>query len=131
MINRTIRTLTASAAAIAAFGFAGASTVSAKAGDVEVRGDCTARSDYKLKLQPRGGTIEYEYEVDSNVNGQRWSVRITDYGVAVFTGTRTTLAPSGSFTVSGRTTNRAGTDAFVARATNAATGEVCTARLSV
>jgi hypothetical protein len=48
----------------------------------------------------------------------------------VFKGARKTVAPSGSFTVEGRTANRSGKDAFVAKATNPATGETCTARIT-
>ena len=56
---------------------------------------------------------------------------ITDNGVQVFKGVKTTIAPSGSFDASGRAANRAGTDAFVAKATNQTTGETCTARISL
>ena len=68
------------------------------------------------------GTIEAEFEVDSNKVGQRWTVTLTDNGVQVFTGARTTTAPSGSFSARARIANRAGRDNVVARATNAATG---------
>ena len=130
MKNRTIRTLAVSAAAVTALGVTGVSPVSAKAGDIVQRGDCSARTDYQFKVQPRGSTFEFEFEVDSNRNGQAWRVRIADNGTVVFKGTRRTVAPSGSFSVSGRTADLAGTDRFVARATNLATGETCIARIS-
>jgi hypothetical protein len=130
MKARTARTVAASAAAVIAVGLTAVSPAAAKDGDIVVRGNCTAATDYKFKVQPRGSVHEYEFEVDSNRNGQAWNVRITDNGVVVFRGTRTTTAPSGSFSVEGRTANRAGTDVFVARATNPTTGERCTARIS-
>jgi len=103
----------------------------AKPGDVIRQGSCSARSDWKLKLGPRDGRIETEFEVDSNRNGQKWNVRLADNGVQVFTGTATTRAPSGSFTVERRIANRAGTDHVVATAKNNATGETCRATASV
>ena len=129
-MNRSARTLAASAAAIVAIGIGVVSPAAAKDGDIKVSGSCTARSTSKFKVGARDGGFEYEFEVDQNKNGQRWNVTITDQGVKVFSGARTTVAPSGSFSVEGRTSNRAGTDTFVAKATNAATGETCTARIS-
>ncbi|MEP1125267.1 MAG: hypothetical protein ABJH68_15385 [Ilumatobacter sp.] len=130
MKTRIVRSVTASAVAIVAVGAIGVGPVSAKAGDIVKKGDCSGSTDYKFKVQPRGSTFEYEFEVDSNRNGQTWNVRITDNAAAVVTGARKTVAPSGSFTVRGRTANRSGQDAFVAKATNPATGETCTARIS-
>jgi hypothetical protein len=129
MKTRIVRTITASAAAIVAVGAVAVGPVSAKDGDIVKSGNCTANTDYKFKVQPRGSIFEYEFEVDSNRNGQTWNVRITDNAAVVFAGARNTVAPSGSFTVRGRTANRAGQDAFVAKASNAATGETCTARI--
>lgn len=130
MNTRTIRTIVASAAAISTLGLVGAGTASAKAGDIVKTGNCSGNTDWKFKVGARDGGFEYEYEVDSNVNGQSWNVRITDNGVVLMKGARTTAAPSGSFSVSGRAANRAGADKFLAKATNPATGETCTARIS-
>ena len=130
MKTRTVRTITASAAALVAVGAIGVGPVSAKAGDIVKSGNCTSSTDYKFKVQPRGSTFEYDFEVDSNRNGQTWNVRITDNAAVVFKGARKTVAPSGSFTVTGRTANRSGQDAFVAKASNASTGETCTARIT-
>lgn len=99
-------------------------------GDVEVSGSCTGRSTSKFKVKSRDGGLEYEFEVDQNRNGQRWNVSIKDQGVTVYSGSKVTVAPSGSFSVERRTANRAGVDTFVAKATNPATGERCTARAS-
>ncbi len=46
-------------------------------------------------------------------------------------GRRTTTAPSGSFSVERRTTDRAGTQRISATARNSRTGEVCRATLTV
>lgn len=104
---------------------------SAKPGDVVVRGSCSAASDWKLKLAPRDGRIEVEYEVDSNVVGQTWSVRIFHNGVRFTRTTATTVAPSGSFTVRRVVANLAGSDTVRAVSTNPATGETCTGRATL
>ena len=129
-LKHTARVL-AAAAGLSVLGGFGASPAMAKAGDVIVTGTCSAGSTYKLKLGPRDGLIETEFEVDSNVVGQTWGVAMTDNGTLVFAGLRTTLAPSGSFTVRPRIRDRVGTDSVVAAAANLATGEVCVARASV
>jgi hypothetical protein len=46
-------------------------------------------------------------------------------------GTKRTTAPSGSFTVSRRVVDRAGTDRIGWRATNPATGETCRGSLQI
>lgn len=72
----------------------------AKSGDIVVKSRCTLGAKSKLKVAPRASDhrTKVEFEVDSNVNGQTWNVRITDNGAAVLTRTKTTAAPSGSFT---------------------------------
>jgi hypothetical protein len=100
-------------------------TASAKDGDVIRRGDCTARSDWKLKLSPENGRIEVEFEVDQNRNGQRWNIRMKRNGNVFWRGSRRTQPPSGSFEVRRLTRNGAGAERIVVRARNARTGEVC------
>ena len=95
------------------------------------QGTCTMASSSKLSAKHDDGGIQTEFEVDSNRVGQNWNVALRDNGVTVFTGTRTTVAPSGSFTVRRFIPNRAGTDKIVAVAKNAATGESCVARVSI
>jgi hypothetical protein len=104
---------------------AGSVPASANDRDVIAGGSCSGRSDWKLKLSPQDGRIEVEYEVDSNVVGQRWRVRIAHDGVVIFRDVRITKAPSGSFTVRLLTRNHVGTDGFRARARNLATDELC------
>lgn len=104
----------------------GIAPAGAKAGDVRVNGTCSSGVTTKMKLGARDGGIEAEVEVDSNRNGQRWSVRMRQNGVLVHNGTSVTVAPSGSFTVRKRLANRAGTDTVTAVSRNAATGQSCT-----
>jgi len=100
----------------------------AKDGDVIRTGACSGRSDWKLKLSDEDGRIEVEFEVDQNVVGDVWRVRIRHGDDLVFAGQRTTKAPSGSFEVRIVERNRAGDDVFRARAVNTDTGETCVGR---
>ena len=99
-------------------------TASAKDGDVIRSGECTARSDWKLKLSPENGRIEVEFEVDQNRNGQKWNIRMKRNGKVFWRGTRRTQPPSGSFEVRRLTRNSAGAERIVIRARNPRTGEV-------
>ena len=127
MKRTTITTAAAGLLTLALVG-GGAGAAQAKGGhDREVRraGHCSAATVWKVKAKHDDGRIEVEVEIDSNRNGQRWSVAIADNGARVFTGSRTTHAPSGSFEVERRIANRGGTDRITAVARNAATGERC------
>ncbi len=88
-------------------------------------------SQWKVKAGHDNSVIETEFEVDSNRVGQVWNVTINDNGARVFTGVRTTTAPSGSFTVVRRIADKAGVDNIVASAKNRATGESCVGRVSI
>ncbi len=105
----------------------------AHAGGQEVirRGSCSAQSDWKLKVKPDNSRLELEFEVDQNVVGEVWRVRIKQNGARIFAGTRTTRGPSGSFEVRRRPADGAGVDRFVARATNLSNGEKCVGRISI
>lgn len=100
-------------------------------GEVITRGRCSGQTDWKLKVKPDDGRLEFEFEVDQNVNGQSWNVRIKQNGSRIFTGSRVTHAPSGSFELRRRPSDSAGTDLFVARATNPSTGETCEGRIGI
>jgi hypothetical protein len=100
-------------------------TASAKDGDIIRRGDCTASSDWKLKLSPEDGRIEVEFEVDQNRNGRRWNVRLMRNGNVFWNGARTTQPPSGSFEVRRLASDGPGEERIVARAKDPSTGEVC------
>lgn len=95
------------------------------------RGSCSAATDWKLKAKPRDGRMEVEFEVDSNRIGQRWTYTLSHDGVVTASGTRTTRAPSGSFSVERRLPNAPGVHTFRATATNASTGETCRASLKI
>ena len=103
----------------------------AKDGDVVRTGNCSAASDWKLKVSPEDGRLEVEFEVDQNRNGQVWNVTLKRNGTQFFSGQRTTMAPSGSFEVHKLTGNGAGTDTIVGRAVNPKTGEVCRGSVSI
>ncbi len=104
---------------------AGTVPAMAKAGDVIKRGSCSGSTDWKLKLSPEDNGIEVEYEVDSNVAGQSWRVKIFQNGDRIFAGTRQTKGASGSFEVRLVADDTAGTDTFRGKAVNRATGESC------
>jgi hypothetical protein len=129
-IMRTIQRLVLSTMLVAG-AIALAPAAGAKAGDVIRTGACSGSSDWKLKLSPEDNGIQLEFQVDSNRVGQTWRVRIRENGVLIFSRTRVTKAPSGSFTVRRLADDTAGTDAFRAAATNVATGETCVGRASI
>ncbi|HET9462190.1 MAG TPA: hypothetical protein VFO56_09660 [Gaiellaceae bacterium] len=108
-----------------------ASIASARDGDVRVAGTCSGASSTKIKLGPRDGRIEVEFEVDQNRNGVVWRVSLTQNGATVFSGTAKTKAPSGSFEVRRILSKTAGLDTVRGTAVNPATGETCTAVASV
>ena len=127
-MTTTLRTraVAAALAGLAALASFGAAPASAKAGDVRVTGTCNKAATTKIKLGLRDGRIETETEVDSNRNGQVWSVRMRQNGVLVLATTATTAAPSGSFSVRKVLPNQAGTDTVTTVSRNAATGQTCT-----
>ena len=104
--------------------------VAAKSTAIVRTGDCSASSDWKLKLTPDDGRLEVEFEVDQNRNGQTWNVVLKHNGKRFWSAQRATKAPSGSFSVRKLTSNAAGADTIVARATNHRTGEACKATVS-
>ena len=101
----------------------------AKDGDVLRRGTCTGGTTSKIKLSEENGRIEVEFEVDQNRNGVRWNVSLFQNGSRIARMVKVTRGPSGSFEARVLAPNRAGQDAFRARASRAS-GEVCTARAS-
>jgi hypothetical protein len=114
--------LAASVAAIAP------TTALAKRGgdDTTARGACSKGSTAKLKVKPDNGRLETEFEVDQNRNGVPWNVQLSRNGKVVFSGLRTTHAPSGSFSLERRIASGA---ASVIRASASRAGEVCSAAI--
>jgi hypothetical protein len=128
--STTKRALALTAGGLVALGLF-ASPASAKGGDVLRSGDCSGLTNWKLKAGARDSGLEVEFEVDSNHVGQTWAVQLSDNGTQIFSGQRTTQAPSGSFTVRKMTFNRAGSDNLVGTARNTASGETCRGALTV
>ena len=83
----------------------------------------------KLKAKHDDARIEVEAEVDTNRNGQRWSVRLVDNGHTVWRGKRITHAPSGSFSIEKRIADRRGKDVITVRVARGRT--VCSTRVTV
>ncbi len=105
----------------------------AQAGRAEIRtsGDCSGRSDWKLKVKAEDRRmLETDFEVDQNVNGVNWRVVLKNDGVTFFDGIATTAAPSGSFSVERLSPHGAGACVTPAYATNPATGETCRASIA-
>ena len=125
-LTLVLMTLAASAALLVLAGVA-----SARNGDVSAAGTCSGSSTSKIKLGPRDGAIEVQFEVDQNRNGVVWNVSLTQNGSVVFSGTAKTKAPSGSFEVRRTLVNTAGSDVIVGMAINPATGETCIASATV
>jgi hypothetical protein len=99
-----------------------------KDGDAVIkRGKCTASSTWKLKAKPDDARIEMEFEVDQNRVGKRWRLTVVRNGSTVFSGIRTTVAPSGSFTARRLLAASAGTTRIVATAKALRGGETCRA----
>ncbi len=97
---------------------------------VRVAGECTGDSTAKLKVRRDRGRLKAEFEVDQNVDGVTWAVQLRRNDKVVVDTTRTTHAPSGSFSVERRVSNGAGPDTIAARATSPS-GEVCTASATI
>ena len=103
--------------------------VSANDADVIRRGDCSGRTDWKLKASPENGRIEVEFEIDSSRAGRTWSIRMFQNGNRFFIGNRTTDA-TGEIEVRFLRPNTIGPDTFKGRAINLTSGEVCVGRVT-
>ena len=128
MISTVAKSVTAAVAIAAALGATTVQAASAKSGDgVRVAGTCSDTSSSKLKVKHDDRRLAVEFEVDQNRNGVPWTVELRKDGRLVFQGTRTTLAPSGSFSLERRIVGTTGT--VTASATRA--GEGCSATIKV
>jgi hypothetical protein len=90
-------------------------------------GNCSGSADWKIKAKQDNSRIEVEAEIDSNVSGQTWHWKLRHDGKLEDRGTKVTRGRSGSFSVTRRTDDNAGTDSFKFRATH--NGQVCVARV--
>ena len=77
--------------------------------DVRSSGPC-ATGSWKLKAKIDNGRLAVESEVDTNRVGQAWSWKLSDNGTQFASGSATTAAPSGSFSIRRTTANRPGPD---------------------
>ncbi len=103
----------------------------ASSADVIKQGACSASSDWKIKAKPEHGRIEVEAEVDSNVNGQRWSWQLAHNGERLGTrrqDDRRHRAARSTFAAC--VVNASGADQIGFRAKNHKTGEVCKGSLT-
>jgi hypothetical protein len=132
-IPRTVAFVAAGSLLALSAGVLAASPASAKGGNgriVRSSGTCSNGAHWKLKAKTDNSRLEVEFEVDANRTGQRWAVTLKDNGATVFSGTRSTSAPSGSFSVAPRIADRAGADVITARAVRVGTGGTCSGRLT-
>jgi hypothetical protein len=119
----TISRHIAAVAAIALLAGPGASALGKGGGNRVVRsGSCSDGSSWKLKVKPDAGRIEVEFEVDQNRNGVPWNVVLRRNGKVAASGSRTTRAPSGSFSFNRRI---AGTSGAKITATAKRSGGTC------
>jgi hypothetical protein len=94
-------------------------------GGVRANGACAAHGSWKLKAKPDDSRLEVEAEVDVNRAGQHWTWTIKRNGNVVRSGSATTKAPSGSFSVNRGLANSAGTDRITFQAVNSAESNSC------
>ena len=105
-------------------------TADAKHRVAQASGACSGAAVAKLKAKPDAGRLQIEFEVDSNKAGQKWRVSLKRNGGRIYSATKTTKAPSGSFSVRKLTANPAGVDKITARATGPG-GQVCVATVRI
>jgi hypothetical protein len=87
-------------------------------------GSCSGQADWKLKVAPENGRLQVEFEVQHATAGEHWQVKIKENGSPLLSSGKVVRA-DGSFDVKHRANNTSGPDRFVARATNASSGESC------
>jgi len=79
---------------------------------------CGMSSIMAKAKQDTGGFLEVGTEVNTNVNGQAWTLSIIDNGVIAWTDTVTTVAPTGAIGVGAAIPNLAGQDVIKLVSTN-------------
>src|SRR3954469_25930119 len=73
---------------------------------------CSGTSNWKLKVGPEDGRLEVEGQAARTRLGLSWTGLIVHTGSVSAKGTRTPLAPSGSFTVRRTVLNRVDVDSI-------------------
>jgi hypothetical protein len=128
MISKAGKTIGIACTIAAAVAVGVAPIASAKGGNgVRAAGTCSASSSSLLKVKQSNGFLQVEFEVDQNSNGVPWNVQLSRNGKIVFSGLRTTHAPSGSFSLERRIQGGASS---AIRATASRNGEVCAAAIA-
>lgn len=97
--------------------------------DAEKRGGCSAgNTRYDFEVDRDDGRYEINFEVDSNVRGQQWRVRLFESGNRYYSRVLTTDR-EGEVEAERDRSFSPGPDAFRARAVNLGNGVVCKARI--
>lgn len=133
-MNRTTRIAgSVAAVALVSAGLSGLVPASAKGSDAIVsRATCSqGHTVAKIAAKARDGRLEVELEIDSNRNGQVWTYAVRHDAALVTSGRRTTLAPSGSFTVKTFAPDAAGVHRILGTARNTTTGESCSVAVRI
>ena len=118
-------------AALISIAIAFPSPASAGGGRIVRRGACTGPSEWKLDVREEDGArLRVKLEIEGGRPGQDWHIFLSDNGVGIFSGTRTS-GSGGHLEVRVRTTDRSGADAIEAAANNVASGESCTGRVTL
>jgi hypothetical protein len=92
--------------------------------DTEKRGSCSGSARFDYEVEKDDGRFEVSFEVDSDVVGQQWRLRLFHDGQRYASVLRTTDR-DGEADVERDRPNTTGEDSFRARAVNARTGEIC------
>jgi hypothetical protein len=133
---RRLIALTA-ASGIALTGAVVAAPAASAKDDTRSTGSCSGTSRWVADIGTDDGEIDVDFTVKTRSTGQRWTYTLTQNGEKAYTSTRTTRADDND----GDDDNpgplraevewerdrpdRSGTDRFVLRAVNRASGEVC------
>ncbi|MGZ6545123.1 MAG: hypothetical protein ACXVEI_07405 [Actinomycetota bacterium] len=108
---------------------AAAAPRAAAAPSVAHHGSCSAQADWKLKVAPENGRLQVEFEVEHATAGDHWQVTIKENGSQLVSSTKVVQADR-SFHVKHRAHDTSGADRFVARETNASSGESCVGKVT-
>jgi hypothetical protein len=98
---------------------------------VKTHGACSGPSHWILRIHAAtGARLLVTFTVTGGAAGQRWNIFMSDKGVGIFAGSRTTNS-DGTFVVSHYVKDLLGLDKINTAANNTDTGETCQARGSI
>ncbi|MEA2550907.1 MAG: hypothetical protein QOE25_676 [Actinomycetota bacterium] len=99
--------------------------------EVDRRGPCSGRSDWRLRVRREDdGHLRVRFEIEGGASGQEWHVFMSDNGIGIFSGTRTS-GSGGHVEVRIHLKDRPGPDAVKAAANDVVTGETCSGRATL